>query len=338
VRRGTLEKQAVLACACALLSALIIVSFSAIAVSGWSNGGYSEDPNEPIYGTHDWIAEHALDWLPQQQKQFLLDNKASYLYGTELPDNNQAPDGIGDTTKHHVYYAADGSVQDNAAAVRARDEFLEAVDFYMDGNFSEAAKQLGIVTHYVADMAVFGHVMTASTAWGAETHHSDYEAYVQNRMGSYASEFDSYLVFDGSLSAVSAYDAALALANDTTFDVTGDLTCVWMDQHYNWSDPAFKSRCGESLNLAVNLIADMLYSFNSEVIPEFPAWSILPLLMIAMLFAVSLKKKLTRPAPTRKRTLYLTNQKANFFHNRKHCVALMLSLSRNLDKNLFITK
>jgi hypothetical protein len=235
-----------------------------------------------------------LDWLPQQNKQFLLDNKASFLYGTELPDSNQVPDGIGDTTKHHIYFFANGSVQDDTAAVRARDEFLKAVDFYKVGNYAQAAKQLGVVAHYIADVAVFGHVMGASTAWGTETHHSDYETYVQDRTGSYESEFNSFLVFDGSLSAVSAYDAALKLANDTTFDLDGDLTCVWMDQHYNWNDATFKNRCGESLNLAVNLIADMLHFFYNEAIPEFPAWIILPLLMIATLFAITLKKKLIR--------------------------------------------
>jgi hypothetical protein len=293
-----LKKQAVLSCACVVLSVLLIVGFGATAVSGWSNGGYSADPSHPDYGTHDWIAEHALEWLPQQNKQFLLDNKASFLYGTELPDNNQAPDGIGDTTKHHVYFFADGSVQDDAAADRARDEYEKAVDFYVAGNLSEAAKQLGIVTHYIADMAVFGHVMGASTAWGAETHHSNYETYVQDRTGSYASEFNSFLVFDGSLSAISVYDAALTLANDTTFDLDGDLTCVWMDQHYNWNDATFRSRCGESLNLAVNLIADVLHSFYTEaIIPEFPAWVILPLLMIVTLFAVAVKKKISRQAP-----------------------------------------
>ncbi len=60
---------------------------------------------------------------------------------------------------------------------------------------------------------------------------------------------------------LSAYDAALALAYDTTFDVDGDFTCVWMDTHYNWSDAAFRNRAGESLNLAVNLIADVLHTF-----------------------------------------------------------------------------
>ena len=290
--QGMLKKQAVLACACVLLSALLVVGFGATRVSGWSNGGYSADPSNPDYGTHDWIAEHALDWLPLQEKQFLLDNKASFLYGTELPDNNQAPDGIGDTTKHHIYFFADDSVQDDAAADRAEAEYVNAVNFFNAGKLGEAAKRLGMVTHYIADMAVFGHVMGASTAWGAETHHSDYETYVQDHTGSYASEFNSFLVFDGSLSEISAYDAALTLANDTTFDVDGDLTCVWMDQHYNWNDATFRNRCGESLNLAVNLIADVLHSFYTEaIIPEFPSVIMMPLLMIIMLLAVAIYKR-----------------------------------------------
>jgi hypothetical protein len=281
------RKQAACLFAITILSTCFLLSFA--RVSGWSNGGYSADPNNPDYGTHDWIAEHALDWLPTQEKQFLLDNKASYLYGTELPDNSQAADGVGDTTKHHVYYSATGSVQDDAAAVRAGEEYVNAVNFFNAGNFEAAAKRLGMVTHYIADMAVFGHVMGASTAWGAETHHSDYETYVQGRTDSYADDFDSFLVFDGNLGALSAYDAALTLANDTTFDANGQYTCVWMDQNYNWNDATFKNRSGESLNLAVNLIADVLHTFYAEaIIPEFPSGVILPLFMIATLLLGSI--------------------------------------------------
>ncbi|MCS7114741.1 MAG: hypothetical protein N0A00_05010 [Candidatus Bathyarchaeota archaeon] len=36
----------------------------------WSNGGYSSNSLEPDYGTHDWIAEHALDWLPANEKAY----------------------------------------------------------------------------------------------------------------------------------------------------------------------------------------------------------------------------------------------------------------------------
>src|SRR4030042_769964 len=157
-----LKKQAVLACVCVLLSALLIVGFSATAVSGWSNGGYSGDPAHPSYGTHDWIAEHALDWLPAQEKQFFTDNLAWYLYGTELPDNGTEPGGVGDTTKHHIYLYANGSVQEDDAAVRAREEYVNAQQAFVAVNMSKAAMHLGMVAHYVADVAVFGHVMGSS--------------------------------------------------------------------------------------------------------------------------------------------------------------------------------
>jgi hypothetical protein len=36
---------------------------------------------------------------------------------------------------------------------------------------------------------------------------------------SYTDDFSVYLSFDGSLTYLSAYDAAIVLANDTTFDI-----------------------------------------------------------------------------------------------------------------------
>lgn len=68
-------------------------------------------------------------------------------------------------------------------------------------------------------------------------------------------------MFDGNLDKISAYDAAKRLAYDTTFDIDGGgLTAVWMDLNYNWGNPIFQKRVGESLNLAVNYIADVLHT------------------------------------------------------------------------------
>jgi hypothetical protein len=232
-----------------------------VSVSGWSNGGYSSDPSNPDYGTHDWIAQHALDWLPPVEEQFILNRIAYYLYGTELPDNNVAPDHIGDTVKHHVYYFADGSLQENDSAVRAQEEYNLAVDFFKSGDLVNASKRLGVMAHYISDVAVFGHVMGNKTVWGNVTHHGDYEDHVETRTNNYTDEFNTFLTFDGALSNISAYNATLMLAYDTTFDVDGELTCVWMDRNYDWSNVTFRNRCGESLNLAVNLVADVLHTF-----------------------------------------------------------------------------
>jgi hypothetical protein len=255
-----------------LLTSMLHIILNISPAAGWLNGGFSSDPNNPAYGTHDWIAQHALDWLPNEEKEYVLDNLAAYLYGTELPDNGGAPDGIGDVALHHIYYWANESLQDGVCATRAQTEYNNALNYIKYGNVTMAVKTLGIMSHYIVDVGVFGHVMGVGTDWGPEMHHSDYESYVNERTNSYDDEFNTYLAFDGSLDTISAYDAALTLAYDTTFDVDGDLTCVWMDQYYDWSNQTFKDRCGESLNLAVNFLADVLHTFYLATIPPWEDW------------------------------------------------------------------
>jgi len=261
-----LEKHVALLSVTTLLTVLIGANINFTVILCWSNGGFSDYPSNPKYGTHDWIAEHALDWLPLKEKQFILDNVANYLYGTELPDNGTIPSGIGDRAKHHVYYFVNGSLQDDASALRAQEEYNQAVDLVKSGDLANAAKKLGAMTHYICDMAVFGHVMSPETAWGQEIHHSDYEDFVSTRTNNYTDEFNTFLAFDNTLEGTSAYKATLAVACDTTFDMDEDLTCLWMDQNYNWSDPTFKNRCGDSLNLSANLIADVLHTFYQDIL------------------------------------------------------------------------
>ena len=219
-------------------------------------------PSQPVYGTHDWVAQHALDWLPAQEKGWLVDNLAAYLYGTELPDNNQAPDHIGDTVKHHIYYRASGALEDDAAAVRASTEFAVALNFLNQQDYANAAKAAGIMSHYISDVAVFAHVMGSGTDWGAETgnNHSNYESYVLGRTSNYDDEFNRYLSFDGALTQISAATAAENLANDTTFDHGDFYTCTWMNNNYNVNNPTYWNRAGQSLNLAVNTITDTLHT------------------------------------------------------------------------------
>jgi hypothetical protein len=278
------------------LIGLTVTTVNFALAFGWSNGGYSDDPSNPDYGTHDWIAHHALDYLPLEEKQFILDTLAVYLYGTELPDNSQASDGIGDTGKHHVYYFANGSLQEDDAAVRAQEEYEAAVAYVKDGDMFNAAKRLGVMSHYIVDVAVFAHVMGSETDWGSEnkTLHSNYENYVNTRTNNYTDEFNNFLSFDGELTEISAYNATLMLAYDTTFDVDGDLTCVWMNQNYDWNNQTFRNRCGESLNLAVNLLADVLHTFYiKEVVPEYaPNMTLLILtILIIIAAAVGVSKK-----------------------------------------------
>jgi len=249
------------ACACIAALCLMLV-ITPLQASAWSNGGYSADPSHPDYGTHDYLAERAMRWLPLNESAFLRDNFAAFLFGTELPDDGSGPEGIGDTVKHHVYYRVNGTLQDNSSAERALEEFGNARANMSLKNYTGAAKRAGVMSHYIADMAAFGHVMGASTDWGAEAHHSDYENNVTADMTSNASaRYDGFMVFDGVLDIISPYDAALALARNTTFGNLQRITsCTWMDLFYNWSDPDFVNSTGDSLNLSANILADVLHT------------------------------------------------------------------------------
>jgi len=287
-----------------LICALTLATVSGLLTNGWawSNGGYSDDPSNPDYGTHDWIAQHALDWLPANETQYISDNLAAYLYGTELPDKTQKPDGIGDAgPKHHIYYNSAGELTDDAAAVRASTEYTDTLNFLRAKDYPNAAKNAGIMSHYIVDMAVFGHVMGENTDWGNEIHHDDYERDVQALTSDYNSEFDFYLSFDGNLTSLSAYDAAKNLAYDTTFDVDGDYTAVWMDQNYDLDNSVVRNRVGESLNLAVNYLADVLHTLAVESAIEsmpaepIPLWiievAVIIVAVIAVVVAASSKRK-----------------------------------------------
>jgi len=250
-----------------LLTVFVLLASYAVPVHSWSNGGYSANPSNPDYGTHDWLAHHALDFVPDNLDFWIRDNLPTYLYGTELPDNRNAVlgDGIGDTSLHHVYYRSDRRLQDDASARRARESCDRAISYLAVRDYKNAAKWMGVASHYISDLAVFGHVMGSSTDWGSEKHHGDYEEWVNVRTNRYDSTFVTYLRFDGRLDAITAYDVALRLAMDTTFDSTGkERTAKWMDDNYAPANPSYQERIGESLSLAVNLLADVIYSVSQS--------------------------------------------------------------------------
>jgi len=229
---------------------------SSQSADAWSNGGYSWDPSDPDYGTHDWIAESALA-LQTRDASFLTgDNLVRFLLGTEAPDNDEY---IGDHEEHHVYYYATGVVQDDVGATRAQDMYDLALTAAADDKPSDAAYYLGAMAHYISDVGVFGHTMGADTNWGYEEHHTDYEE-----------EFESILdTLDGppemTSTNLTAYDATLDLAKDITFGYGVIEANTWMDDNYDWSDSTFVTSAMASLHAAVQSVAAAIDHFLWEV-------------------------------------------------------------------------
>lgn len=149
---------------------LISVTGSALA---WNNG-QSGNPgtntkaecSSPPYATHDWIADHALDLLPADEKAWLLPHRALYLIGTEAPDNRTIRIACGtphagydDKSKGHSveWNMSVTQMINDRPAVRAQQEYDKAVIAFRQGKPGHAAFFLGAMAHYIGDVSQYGH-------------------------------------------------------------------------------------------------------------------------------------------------------------------------------------
>ena len=200
--------------------------------------------------------------LPYDMKSKI--NIVAAKYGSEIPDCNAGVYCIGDTVRHHVYYRSDGSLQDDIGAKRAQEEYELAKSSFQNGDNYNFSLHVGAMSRYMSDLAVFGHTMGAVSDWGVEKNHSNYESYVNNHP-----ELVDSVVFDNKLDSISAYDAALAIAKDTTFD-NGVYTNVWMEKNYNIYNPNYLQRSKDSISYATNSITDVIYTMLQTVTIQNP--------------------------------------------------------------------
>jgi Zinc dependent phospholipase C len=173
------------------------------SVSAWKNGSYGYDLTQyditTDYGTHDWIADAAIESLfasNSTEWQWLKDRKTLAYIGTEAPDNSGvsmtldgvAITGFGDTTQHHVYFNIDGTVKEENSALRAKWCGDWANVYIGQNKLDAAAFYIGAMTHYIADLGVFAHVVENNIApdnLDFDLYHSTLEGYVGTRTNEY---------------------------------------------------------------------------------------------------------------------------------------------------------
>ncbi|MHC1591157.1 MAG: Loki-CTERM sorting domain-containing protein [Candidatus Helarchaeales archaeon] len=260
----------------------LIMTFTPLMVIvpgfAWNNG----DPGDYYYGvrfgSHDWIADHAMNMLPSEDRSWYDGIYRTYfLIGTEAPDNSSIDigDGLvgyGDTGLHHNYYQQNHSgvvFGEDDASIRCQQEYDKAKNAVQEGNLKKAAFYAGAMTHYLADLAVWGHVMGTNSPHGTEVHHSDFEGSANTRMDDPAESYFT-VTFDGEYNTtISAYQASYEMGLETDSNGTDGTNpgeqydCEWLDANYHAFtvpiDDDFERRCQDLINLAVNLLADLLY-------------------------------------------------------------------------------
>ena len=228
------------------LAVFVLLTLSSPVASAWSNGGYSSDQSNPDYGTHDWIAEMALNLQTRDVTFLKTTYHSEFLLGTEAPDNSAF---IGDSTKHHVYFYSSHQVQDDICAVKASSIYDIALGYILSGDYHSAAFDIGVMAHYISDPGVFGHTMGAYTDWGEEVHHQDYETKVESVITTLSQPTGL------SLGDSDAYGATLDLGENVTFGTGSIKSNIWMDSNYNWADGIFYASALASLYKSVEAVA-----------------------------------------------------------------------------------
>lgn len=95
IRRIIFGKRARRAAVSLLLLCTLIFP---VAAWPWNNGQTGNTITDQVsecdsvpYATHDWIPDHAVALLPQNERAWIEPHKMLYLLGTEAPDNRNIP-------------------------------------------------------------------------------------------------------------------------------------------------------------------------------------------------------------------------------------------------------
>lgn len=256
----------------AFVKSLAIAVLLINSAYAWNNGPsgntLTDDPSEcadPPYGTHDWIADHALAILPKEEQKWLSQYKSYFLLGTEAPDNSKIPEicgtpntGYGDKGGGHHSVRWDirfKKMTRAGAALRAQDEYVKASKAFNARKFKDAAYYLGAMSHYIADVSSFPHSSDNNT------NHSSYENWVARATTKF--ESPRYKVSEAQVVKRTPYDAIESVSMAVAKGNTEILTPEEADSFYEDNKDAdeLKISVGASLNLAVHETANVLHSF-----------------------------------------------------------------------------
>ncbi len=181
--------------------------------------------------THKWLAQEAVEFLPQDEKSFFEDYRTSLFKGCVDADKYRR--------KHHVYFSDNRRVIDDSAASFARDRGEEAIRIIHEarkkGVVTERDKQLfaelsGCSVHLVSDMHGLHTVSDED-----QLLHTELEREVDSRVGRvvgegfYSSDFD--LRFDGTLRKRDPYTAVIEMARLSHFGKGKILSAVELQDH-----------------------------------------------------------------------------------------------------------
>jgi len=280
----------------------IILSISTSAAVAWSNGRhavgsvnygdgvlnpiplYYADYQNPIagntereyYGTHDWIAESALELLYNVRPGNIFLNrlrgdpttnnmlKIYFLYGTEIPDRSVlSPRFITDCDYQFIrstfgperhtplYFNGDGSPRDDTAARVADKLFHQVVMAFEAKDCQRAAAYIGAIMHMISDATMYNHVLDnvgRQATYEAHVEHVTFRKWSEGTRELWPGITEFFSVFEAqemltAFTSISPYMATMRAGKDTRFGGLFFRDAIWMferrptvDDHGFWDN------------------------------------------------------------------------------------------------------
>ncbi|MEM2637301.1 MAG: hypothetical protein QXL15_03010 [Candidatus Korarchaeota archaeon] len=275
-----------------IIASILVFSFP-VKVSALGNGGFTSDPNEPKYGTLDWMGYHAISLIKESMPSYVvwIDMRMRYFYlGTEAPDNPYLHigrfAGWNDTASQFNRYDLTGGVvtinedyQNCSSLLQTHYSYL--VQALKNRDYDRAAWEAGVVTHYIGVLSGWGHVLTT---WNGTDFVRD-----DARYSNYAAQLDEVLLypsqqFPGDFPALAfnktkviARVAATQLGAYTFYD-DQNVSAEYIKALFNSLNPPSYSEWDELLKNAtkrrlakgIETIAHVIYSaiMDSGYVPE----------------------------------------------------------------------
>ncbi len=257
------------------LLSLMILGTGPTVANAWSNGGASNDPSNPDYGTHDQFAKYGMIYVKEQFPQlvtWLEEDMSEYLYWTEVPDMV-----LQDWTNHNYDfgdYGYRGGPPDRGAPNAVQtcyDWVVGNLTLWVnagqpaDSSYaSDARKAMGLLTHYLSDICNPMHTDDDASDSGKE--HEEFSG----RVGSYFYRMSYHSCHEKATTrAWEAYEYEFdAIRPDVTEPLVNDSAAaetLWCAQYANMGP----DREGRTLGYEGQDVGDHYQEFLEEIVYGF---------------------------------------------------------------------
>ena len=233
-----------------LTMSVLLVSLAAVPALGWGNGpGDIPTQDGNGYGTHDWVLDNAI-----RMTRSADGGNASWvnvevaLRATDDPDY-----GVTATSGEMHGYKNTGVYQGGPQAVA--DEYFQLMTAYNKGDYTQASRHLGVMSHYYSDICQPYHTDARGTMSENNGRHHEYELTVteltrtRSSSAGWLSADPRTDVYDIRSQAVQA--ALYARTKYTVLD-------AYLAAHNGRVTGDAHSTTGDVLNRATNDLADII--------------------------------------------------------------------------------